>query len=171
MPDKLHLSLGGAVRMFAALLVLCCLTASSDPQDDFPNLVVMETADAVGAVDQGKIRISLQQSATELKVDVRQLPCILVFHVSQATAAKLNITGSSTWQASGASNLYETWIVGEPSDYLYAGLMVNILEHQFGLNIEDSERTRVIQSVRLRLASTIHVEPSRKKGSRRKHGT
>src|SRR6516225_8595167 len=170
MPDKLHLSLGGAVRMFAALLVLCCLTASSDPQDDFPNLVVMETADAVGAVDQGKIRISLQQSATELKVDVRQLPCILVFHVSQATAAKLNITGSSTWRTSGGpSNLYEMWIVGEPSDYLYAGLMVNILEHQFGLKIEDSERTRVIQSVRLRLASTIHVEPSSEKGSQRKH--
>jgi hypothetical protein len=61
------------------------------------------------------------------------------------------------------------WIVGEPSDYLYAGLMVNILEHQFGLKIEDSERTRVIQSVRLRLASTIHVEPSSEKGSQRKH--
>jgi hypothetical protein len=31
-------------------------------------------------------------------------------------------------------------------------LMVNILEHQFASKIEDSERTRVIQSVRLRLS-------------------
>ena len=149
----------------ALIFILLCTTVSARRPDNLENLVVLDTPDAPGVIDQDKIRISLQQTATELKVDVRQLPCILVFHVSQATAAKLNITGSSAWHNSGrAVNLYEMWIVGEPSDYIYAELMVKILEHQFGLNIDDSERTRVVECVQLLLASTIHVEPSRKKG-------
>lgn len=147
----------------ATMLVLSCVTVSAHPQTDPPNLFVMEMADAPGTIDQQKLRTGLQLSARELKVDERELPCILVFHVSKDSAARLNLTGSSSWHVTGPLIRYELWIVGEPSDYIYAGLAVNILKHQFGLTIEDNERNRIIQSVRSRIATTIYVEAARQK--------
>jgi hypothetical protein len=140
------------------------LAESAHSQDDSTRVVVMDTADAPGMVDRLKLAASLELTAAELHVSVRDLPSIVVFHLSKAAAAEVGRSVSSTVCSTGSTTYYEWWIIGEPSNLIYSFMAENTLEDHFKLNVEDSERGRILRAVLSSLDMTIDAKVLRKKG-------
>ena len=63
----------------------------------------------------------------------------------------------------GSTTRYELWIIGEPSDLTYSYMAENILEDHFKLKVENSERARILRTVRSRLNMTVDAKAFRKK--------
>src|SRR5215470_17822611 len=147
----------------AGMLAVFCVSAFVHAPDDLIYPVVMETADAPGTVDRLKLTASLELTAAELHVSVRDLPPIVVFHLSRAAAAKLNLAVSSTVRSTGSTTRYELWIIGEPSDLIYSFMAENILEDHFKLKVDDSARGRILRTVRSRLNMTVDAKAFREK--------
>jgi hypothetical protein len=133
-------------------------------QDDITRVIVTDTADAPGTVDRPKLTASLELTAAELHVSVRDLPSIVVFHLSKAAAAQLGRAVSSTVCSTGSTTYYEWWIIGEPSNLVYSFMAENTLEDHFKLNVEDSERGRILRTVLSRLDMTVDAKAFRKTG-------
>jgi len=131
--------------------------------DDPTSVVVMDSADAPGTVDRLRLTAILELTAAELHVSVRDLPSIVVFHLSKDAAAKLGLAVSSTVCSTGSTTRYELWIIGEPSDLTYSYMAENILEDHFKLKVENSERARILRTVRSRLNMTVDAKAFRKK--------
>jgi hypothetical protein len=131
--------------------------------DDPTSVVVMDTADAPGTVDRLRLTAILELTAAELHLSVRDLPSIVVFHLSKDAAAKLGLAVSSTVCSTGSTTRYELWIIGEPSDLTYSYMAENILEDHFKLKVENSERARILRTVRSRLNMTVDAKAFRKK--------
>ena len=147
------------------ILVVFCVSGFSHTSDDLPCLVVMETADAPGTVDRVKLAASLELTAAELQVSLRDLPPIVVFHLSQTAAAKLKLVVSSTVRDTGSTTRYELWIIGEPSDLTYSYMAENILEDHFKLKLDDGARGRILRTVRSRLDMTVNAKAFQKKNN------
>jgi len=138
-------------------------SASGHAQGDMTGVVVMDTADAPGAVDRLKLTASLELTAAELHESVRDLPSIVVFHLSKAAAAQVGRSVSSTVCSTGSTTYYEWWIIGEPSNLTYSFMAENTLEDHFKLKVEDSERGRILRAVLSRLNMTIDAKVFRKR--------
>ena len=137
--------------------------AATHTPDDPTSVVVMDTADAPGTVDGLRLTATLELTAAELHVSVRDLPSIVIFHLSKDAAAKLGLAVSSTVCSTGSTTRYELWIIGEPSDLTYSYMAENILEDHFKLKVENSERARILRTVRSRLNMTVDAKAFRKK--------
>jgi hypothetical protein len=137
--------------------------AAKHTPDGLTSLVVMDTADAPGTVDRLRLKTALELTAAELHVSVRELPSIVVFHLSKDAAAKLGLAVSSAVCSTGSTTRYELWIIGEPSDLTYSYMAENILEDHFKLKFENSERARILRTVRSRLNMTVDAKAFRKK--------
>jgi hypothetical protein len=136
---------------------------SGHAPDDTANVVVLDTADAPGTVDRLKLTASLQLTATELHVSVRDLPAIIIFHLSKGAAAQLGRAVSSTVCSTGSTTYYEWWIIGEPSDLTYSYMAENTLENHFKLKVEATERGRILRTVLSRLNMTVDATAFQKK--------
>ena len=131
--------------------------------EDTTRLIVLDTADAPGTVDRPKLTASLELAAAELHVSVRELPSIVVFHLSKAAAAKLGLAVSSTVCSTGSTTRYEWWIIGEPLNLTYSFMAENTLEDHFKLKVGDSERRRIVRAVLSRLDATVDEKAFRKR--------
>ena len=158
-----------AIFAFLTITGQLCLDRSSAESDHAPDdigkVVVLETADAPGTVDRSKLTASLELTAADLHVSVHDLPSIVVFHLSKAAAAKLGLAVSSTICSTGSTTRYELWIIGEPSDLTYSYMAENILEDHFKLKVENSERARILRTVRSRLNMTVDAKAFHTKGN------
>jgi hypothetical protein len=123
----------------------------------------MDTADAPGTVDRLKLTASLELTAAELHESVRDLPSIVVFHLSKAAAAQVGRSVSFTVCSMGSTTYYEWWIIGEPSNLTYSFMAENTLEDHFKLKVEDSERGRILRAVLSRLNMTIDAKVFRER--------
>ena len=84
-------------------------------------LLVVEERDAVGLIDKTKIVDCIHLIVDELHVEDRELPKIIVYHVSQESADYMGIGPGSTWRTRGNGQFrYEIWIIGEPYNLAYA---------------------------------------------------
>lgn len=111
-----------SLRTLVALLSLfgfvADATSASHPNQSSP-FVIFETSDAPGKLDSTKIEECLRLTLREMNVDGRQLPRIVIYHISPEAGRYLGIDTNSNWRSSGGGHLrYEMWIVGPPSNSL-----------------------------------------------------
>ena len=160
---RLSLAALGVVVGFPRSTLAGPKPGATHTRDDLTSLVVMDTADAPGTVDPLRLTATLELTAAELHVSVRDLPSIVIFHLSKDAATKIGVAVSSTVCSTGSTTRYELWIIGEPSDLTYSYMAENILEDHFKLKVEDSERARILRNVRSRLNMTVDAKAFRKK--------
>ena len=148
----------------AAILLLLlpagdAVAQSGRPPDLIP-ITTFEEPGASGSLDLAKLDESLRLTIQELRLDPRELPRIIVYHVTQETADRLDIHTNSVWRNTGRPGgglRYEMWLVGKPSHYLYAYMFESILEQHFHLSVEASNRSKIIGHVERALDATIDV--------------
>lgn len=148
-----------------AIMVFSCGPVSARERDDAPRLVVLETPDASGMIDVQKLTDCLELTAAEFHLSERDLPLIVVFHISQAAAKKLGIAVSSTFRNTGPTTRYEMWIIGEPSESVYSYMAENIFEHHFRLTVSENERARILKTVQSKLEMTVSVRDLQRKSN------
>lgn len=123
------------------------------------NPIILEGADAVGAIDRGKIAECMEFTAHELHVGEKELPKILVYHVSQETADSLGIASGSTWRTRGKGQFrYEMWVVGAPSNSGWSHAIMDILQQYFEMDLPARQREKMMEHVERRLDATVSVK-------------
>jgi hypothetical protein len=92
----------------------------------------------------------------------RELPRIVVYHVSQKSADFIGISSASTWRTRGNEQFrYEVWLIDEPSNADYSLAVESILEQYFSVSLGRDERARILQHVARELNETINVKALR----------
>jgi hypothetical protein len=150
----------GMMCVWAVVTTMCCHLASAGKtrNDQRNSLVIMETGDAPGAVDPEKVSECLRLVVRELNLDSRELPIIVLYHISKDAAKYMGIRENFFGRNSGGrESRYEMWIIGKPSNFLYTYMLENILERHFVLRLNVVERTRIIQHVESNLDATVNV--------------
>jgi len=123
------------------------------------NPIILEGAHSVAALDRSKIADCIDYVARELHVEDRELPRILVYHVSQETADTLGITSGSTWRTRGKGQFrYEMWVVGAPSNSTWSHAIMDILQQFFAMDIPVRQREKMMEHVERRLDATVSVK-------------
>lgn len=150
----------------ACLLALLLLAATnSDAQAQRPSnteLLVVEERDAVGLIDKKKIADCIHLIVHELHAEDRELPKILVYHVSQESANYMGVGPGSTWRTMGNGHFrYEIWLIGEPSNLAYAYAVESVLHQYLGVSLAEDQRAKIVQRVVRNLNATVNVKPLR----------
>jgi hypothetical protein len=123
------------------------------------NPIILEGADTMGAIDRSKIADCIDFMARELHVEDKELPKILVYHVSQETADSLGIASGSTWRTRGKGQFrYEMWVVGAPSNSTWSHAIMDILQQYFEMDIPARQREKMMEHVARRLDATVSVK-------------
>lgn len=156
------------MRTFRICLLLACFcsfflkeAAAGGPRDSSP-FVIFETSDAPGTLDVQKLSDCLQLTLREMNLDGRELPRIVVYHVSPAAGHYLGIETNSNWKSSGGGHMrYEMWIVGKSSNYLLTYMLENILERHFQLQVDETARSRMVGHVERGLNATVDARSFR----------
>jgi len=121
-----------------------------------PVLTVMETRDAPGNVAPEKLDECLRLTLVEMNLDGRDLPRIVVYHVSQKTADDLGVQHNSIWKANvGGQPRYEMWIVGKPSTFLYSYMLASILQKHSQITVDTTQLSRIVTKVERGLNATV----------------
>jgi hypothetical protein len=151
---------------------LTCIAHAQKPDTNFhipgmqspskTNPIILEGADSVGALDRNKIADCIDYVARELHVEDKELPKILVYHVSQETADTLAISSGSTWRTRGKGQFrYEMWVVGAPSNSTWSHAIMDILQQFFEMDIPVRQREKMMEHVERRLDATVSVKDLR----------
>lgn len=133
------------ITLSAALLVLLYLWCVVPAQAQRPpRFMVFSTRIAEGSVTVDRLKTCEDAVLQELHVDARDIPTIIVFHVS---AAQHSTAKPVRRRLKGGvpSNFYEMWIVDEPTPEEYVVYLERILEDYFGMALNDDQRIAVQQ--------------------------
>jgi hypothetical protein len=124
-------------------------------------VVVVASPDAPGVITGDKLTECFLRLAREWKIPQKDLPNIVVFHVSKKaaetafvdrdTAIRRNTAGSD------GSEYFEVWLVGKP-ELKYVLALQNVLEYQFGLRPTEKQRNEVVDWVGRIEDATISVQ-------------
>jgi len=160
-----------AVKWIPAVLALILVIlftpstslAANGPEAGSPSLIFLESVDARGALQQERIGTRLAQLVREMQLAGREMPNILVFHVSEKAGRAAGIRRSDIGNTSVRINsnhtssvvYYEVWLVGDGSPAEYTIALENILEHHFELKLTDAERKQVGARVIRYLLNTV----------------
>ena len=137
------------------------LASAASPHES-PPFVILETRDAPGTLDIQKLSECLKLTLREMNLDGRELPRIVVYHVSPESGHYLGVETNSNWRSNfGGRQRYEMWIVGKPSTYLYSYMLENILERHFQLQVDESARSRMVSHIERGLNATVDVRSFR----------
>lgn len=129
---------------------------------DRPPFVLMENRDAPGTVEPEKLDECLRFTLREMNLEDRELPFILVYHVSRETADELGLETNSIWMANvGGHPRYELWIVGRPSNFLYNYMLEKVLEKHFQVTVDAVQRSRIVAKVEHSLDVTVDARSFR----------
>ena len=151
-----------ALYLFAILILglgsLCSQAAT--PPSVSGTLVFLGSSDAPGAVAPDRLQRCLQHLAQELKVEDKEMPQIVVFHVSQRVGEAMGLKGSTVRRntGQGAGPYFEVWLVGRfgPADYVVA--LESVLEDHFDLQNPQPERMKIMSRVLRYERSTVDVK-------------
>jgi len=144
-----------------ALLLLPATTSDSLAQRSTSKieLVVVEERDAVGLIDKTKIANCIHLIVHELRIEDRELPKIIVYHVSQESAEYLGVGSGSTWRTRGNGQFrYEIWLIGEPSNIEYTSAVEGVLHQYFGVPLDEDQRAKIVRKVEGSLNATVDVK-------------
>ena len=128
------------------------------------NLVFLESTDTRGRLPQERITTCLGQLVREMQLLGREMPHILVFHVSEKAGRAAGILRPDLHHTSVRINTpadaptalyYEVWLVGDGSPAEYTIALESILERHFDLKLTEAERRQVSARVLRFLANTV----------------
>jgi hypothetical protein len=147
--------------LFLSLPAAICSMQAQQPASKI-EFVVLEDPEASGLIDKTKIANCIHLVAHELHEEDRELPKIVVYHVSQKSADFIGIGSASTWRTRGNGQFrYEVWLIDEPSNTAYSLAVESILEQYFSVSLGRDERAKILQHVARELNETINVKAFR----------
>src|SRR5215469_14796450 len=119
--------------------------ASPRPAEPF---VIIEEPGAPGKVDPQKLAEGFHLMIRELHIEPRELPTIVVYHISPRSAQYIGLDSSSIYRNTGSGKLrYEMWIIGRPSCHTYSYLLESMLAHHFQVSMDHEGRSLAIRHV------------------------
>lgn len=149
-----------------AVLMPMPAAAQEVPSEVSSRITLVESADAPGHIGEDRLARVYWDLIRDQKLSLKQLPSVLVFHVSRKAAASvgLSTTALRTDQCKqGAQEgYYQLWLVGEPLTTDYVLGLQTALEHEFGLQYPDKERTALLTRVAVRDMATIDARSLRR---------
>ena len=122
------------------------------------DMTIVESPDAPGKLPVTTLQHCMLQLAREWNLPLKNLPRILVLHVSQKYAKPFVESELVIRRNSGPQmgEYYEVWIVGRPGRNYVLGLE-NVLEHHFRMKPSEGERAKVIARIFVQDDSTVSV--------------
>jgi hypothetical protein len=145
--------------LLLVLVVMFVAHGASSPESVSGKLIFVDSPDA-GRLESQKVTTCLTWLVRELGLEGKDLPVIVVVHVSEKAgkAAGVEATRVRRNSSGGPSNVYyEFWIIGQGNAALYAFYLEALLERHFGLTLTDIEHTQVLTRVVRMLNATVGV--------------
>jgi hypothetical protein len=155
-PDGVNVSRLVAVVLFLTTLGSGVVFAADSLNGSAANLYFVEAPDARG-LEQQKIASCENLLLREMNLAGRELPRVLVLHVSESTGKALKVRTSIRRNHSQDQTdvYYEFWIVGQGRAVDYAVAMEELLRQHFQLQMSDAERKEVLTRVVRILNATV----------------
>ncbi len=133
------------------LLLATNAFAQKAPQELAEKLTLVQSSDAAGHLNKERLARVLWALVNEQKLEVKQVPNIIVLHVSPATGMAIGVPASGTARtdhcAATGKNYYQLWVLGEPKGADYVAGLETILQHELGLQPTDSELKPLLRRV------------------------
>ena len=127
------------------------------PDEVSGKLIFLESPDA-GHLESQKVATCFSMLIHELRLEGKDLPTIVVVHVSEKTGKAAGVPASSVRRnlSGGPGNIYyEFWIVGQGNAAVYAVYLEVLLERHFALKLTDTEHADVLRRVVRMLNATV----------------
>ena len=120
------------------------------------NLYFVESPDARG-LEKQKIASCENLLVREMNLGGRELPRVLVLHVSESIGKALKVRTSIRRNLSKDHGdlYYEFWIVGQAKPFDYAVSLQTLLQEHFQVQMTDAERKEVLTRVVRILNATV----------------
>jgi hypothetical protein len=145
-----------AAVLFLLVLISSAVTAQTDLNASAANLFFLESPQ-LKALERQKIASCENLLVREMNLAGRELPRVLVLHVSEDTGKALKLQTSIRRNSDKDRNdvYYEFWIVGPGRAGDYAVAMQALLQEHFGLRMTDAERKEIVLRVVRILNATV----------------
>ncbi|HKN33680.1 MAG TPA: hypothetical protein VJX16_10610 [Terriglobales bacterium] len=149
--------------LYRALLFI--LVASSvvhgapPPEEVSGTLIFLESPD-IAHLETQKLTTCLTWLVRELGLEGKDLPLIVVMHISERAGKAAGVAASSIRRNSSGNRgdvYYEFWIVGQGSAAVYAVNLEAVLERHFVLKLTDAEHADVLKRVVRMLNASVSV--------------
>jgi len=131
-------------------VVVLAVAVASCVAQPYEKLWVLASSDARRTPSADHLRDCLTQLAQEWKIPVKNLPPILIFHVSRNVAETANVREAIELRRNSVQQIpryFEIWIVGDQPLNYYIFALQSILEHEFHLAPGDEQRKEVLTRV------------------------
>lgn len=123
-------------------------------------VALVNSADAPGVVSADRMTQCLSQLAREWNLPLKDLPNVLVFHVSKEVADTVSVREEVAVRRNSGRNpgeeYFEVWLVGK-ADYKYVLALQTVLEYHFHFAPSDEERDRIVSRVGRAQTYTVDV--------------
>ena len=151
---------GRAVKFVLFPLLLCALSSPAAAQNPADSLLFLDGPGAPGKVVHERLVTCLNLLVRELELGGKQLPPIVVLHVSSqaARAAGVEHTTVLSNTPEVGPRGYNFWIVGKPTYIEYTAAMYDILEDYYSVRLPEPERREIMTRVIRVLQNTISAE-------------
>jgi len=146
-----------SILVSIALLLLVSTLAMGQSER---KVSLVASPDAPGSLSVHRLERCLEQLAHEWKLPEKDLPNVVVFHVSKKVADSAFVVDDVAVRRNHSGNTggeyYELWLVGQPDRKYVLGLQ-NVIEYHFGLKPTDDERATVVARVARIEDATVNV--------------
>jgi hypothetical protein len=140
------------------LLVVPALASAGAPPKLPENLIFLETRDTEEALQRQKVAQCMDLLARDLSLAGKDLPQVLVVHVSKETGKAIGVKHLEVRRNTGTRPpevYYELWFAGQTSLADYTVAMEAMLERHFDLNLTVAERAQVVTRALRQLSATV----------------
>lgn len=148
-----------AVVLGAGLLLNAQNPVPSQPAQKGPDIVMVSSADAAGSVSMDRVNSCLHQLVREWKQDEKELPNIVVFHVSRKAGRAAGVLDRFAVRLNRSPEhgdlYYEVWFVDEPSVNEYVVAIENVIESHFHLSPTETQRQQAMKRTAMVQSATI----------------
>lgn len=150
------------VFVFMALSIALFAQSQDREKNAGRPFVVIEEPGAPGRIDAKKLDQCLGMMVRELGLEGRELPPMVIYHLSEKSAHFLGVDSSMMYVNRGSGRLrYEMWIIGKPSNLAYSYAIENILTHEFAISMPASNREQLLRRAAEWLNATVDAKSFR----------
>jgi hypothetical protein len=121
------------------------------------HIAVVASPDAPGHFSLTEFSACMSNLAYLMNLTNRQMPPVLVMHVSDTVATRFGVARTGVIRhncadATEPASYYEVWLVGHPDVSNYVMALLGVLEDHFVLDISSQERELALESAVLWVA-------------------
>jgi len=144
-----------ALRTIALLFLTATLCAGQSDR----KVALVNSPDAPGIITVDRLKQCFVELARQWDIPEKDLPNIVVFHVSKKTAETAFVTQETAVRRNmgGSDAYYEVWLVGKP-DLKYVLAFQNVIEYHFTMHPSDQKRNEVVDRVARMEYATVSVQ-------------